>query len=245
MRCRKLAGMRWLLLAPDCSGSFDRTSTTLFYFATTMITNLFIAGTDTNVGKTVLCALLTAALDAIYWKPIQSGAAEGTDREAVCRWAEVPKERTLEECYCFDPPVSPHLAALQAGVRIELDRIQLPEPARGMRVIAEGAGGILTPLNETETILDLALRLRFPVIVAARTTLGAINHTLLTLRALRAARKETLGVVMLGPEDAENRLAIERYGNVPVIGHVPWLQSINRKSLIEVFRSNFEKSYFA
>jgi len=209
-----------------------------------MKTHLFITGTDTNAGKTVLSALLTAALDAIYWKPIQSGAAEGTDRKAVCRWAEVPTERTLEECYRFGPPVSPHLAAHWAGVRIELDRICLPEQACSARVIAEGAGGLLTPLNETETILDLALHLQFPVIVAARTTLGTINHTLLTLRTLCAAGARPLGVVMLGPEDAENRRAIEHYGRVPVIGHVPWLQAINRRTLTEVFESSFEKSYF-
>ncbi|HLI30829.1 MAG TPA: dethiobiotin synthase [Terriglobia bacterium] len=209
-----------------------------------MKTNLFITGTDTSVGKTVLCALLTAALDATYWKPVQSGAVEGTDRDAVCRWAEVPREKTLEECYCFDPGVSPHLAARQAGVRIDLHRIQLPALDRGGRVIAEGAGGILTPLNETETMLDLAVRLQFPVIVAAKTALGTINHTLLTLRALRAAGKEALGVVMLGPENLENRLAIERYGKIPVIGYVPWLPSINRNRLVEVFQSNFEKSYF-
>ncbi len=209
-----------------------------------MKNHLFITGTDTNAGKTVLSALLSAALDAIYWKPVQTGIIEGTDREAVRRWAEIPKEKTLEECYRFDPPVSPHLAAREAGVQIELGRIQLPESARGMRVIAEGAGGILAPLNETETMLDLALHLQFPVIVAARTTLGTINHTLLTLRALRAAGNEPLGVVMLGPDNTENLRAVEQFGKVPVIGRVPWLQALNRKTLIEVFESSFEKSYF-
>lgn len=209
-----------------------------------MKTHFFITGTDTNVGKTVLSALLTAALDAIYWKSIQTGASEGTDREAVCRWAEIPKGKTLEECYCFNPAVSPHLAARNAGVRIDLGRIQLPQLAQGARVVAEGAGGLLTPLNETDTMLDLALHLGFPVIVAARTTLGTINHTLLTLRALRAAGKEPLGVVMLGPENAENRRAVEDYGKIPVIGHVPWLQAINRGTLIEIFESSFNKSHF-
>ncbi|MGH9356590.1 MAG: dethiobiotin synthase, partial [Terriglobia bacterium] len=147
-----------------------------------MKTNLFITGTDTNVGKTMVSALLTAALDAIYWKPIQTGTSDGTDRESVCRWAEVAKERTLEECYRFEPAVSPHLAAREAGERIDLGRIKLPDVPRGARVITEGAGGLLTPVNETDTMLELALWLNFPVIVAARTALGTINHTLLTLR---------------------------------------------------------------
>lgn len=184
----------------------------------------FITGTDTHVGKTVLSALLVAALDSIYWKPVQSGAQEGSDRRAVMEWAEVSEERTLPECYCFDPPVSPHLAARMCGARIELGRIHLPDGVEGRHVIAEGAGGVLTPLNETETILDLIRLLNFPVIVAARTTLGTINHTLLTVRALRDGGADVRGVVMAGEENIENRRAIEGYGKVPVVGRVPWLR---------------------
>lgn len=206
--------------------------------------HLFITGTDTNVGKTVLAALLTAALDAIYWKPVQSGAVEGTDREAVKRWAEVSEEETLPECYCFDPPVSPHLAARLVGARIELDRIRLPVAARGARVIVEGAGGLLVPLNDEKTMVDLVAQLGFPAVVVARASLGTINHTLLTVSALRAAGQEPLGVVMLGHENLENRKAIEWYGRVPVIGHVPWLPSINRNALVKVFEKSFERSYF-
>lgn len=207
--------------------------------------NLFITGTDTNVGKTVLSALLTAALDAIYWKPVQSGACEGTDRRSVMKWAEIPEERTIPECYCFDPPVSPHLAAREADIHIELHRIELPGRPLQRRVIAEGAGGVLVPLNESETMLHLIGRLGFPVVVASRSTLGTINHTLLTLQALRGAGAQTLGVVMLGPENIENRRAVEHYGAVPVLGHIPVLEAINRRALIGTFESRFEKSAFA
>lgn len=205
---------------------------------------LFVTGTDTNVGKTVLSALLTAALDAIYWKPIQSGAREGTDRQAVMRMAGIPEHRTRSECYCFDPPVSPHLAAREAAVKIDLGRIQCPQDANDRLLIAEGAGGVLTPLNESETILDLIGQLGLPVVVAARTSLGTINHTLLTLAALRQADVNMRGVVVLGEENLENRRAIEHYGHIPVIGHVPWLGSIDRKALVEVFETRFEKGYF-
>lgn len=206
--------------------------------------NFFVTGTDTNAGKTVLSALLTAALDGIYWKPVQSGAREGTDRHSVMRWAEIPEDRTLPECYSFDPPVSPHLAAREAGVTIDLQRIHPPVSQGRQPVIAEGAGGVLAPLNDRETILDLIRHLGFPVVVASRTTLGTINHTLLTVGALRNARAEVLGVVMLGPENIENRRAIEWYGKIPVIGHVPMLQEIRRQALLEAFDSHFDKTYF-
>jgi dethiobiotin synthetase len=205
--------------------------------------DFFITGTDTNVGKTVLCALLVSALDGIYWKPVQSGACEGTDRRSVMEWAELKEERALPECYCFDPPVSPHLAARMSNAQIELSQIHAPHDPHNP-IIAEGAGGILTPLNDRKTMLDLVRQLSFPVIVASRTSLGTINHTLLTLRALREAGVPLLGVVMIGEENHENRRAIEWYGKVRVIGHVPWLQTICRDALLKVFESSFDKSVF-
>jgi dethiobiotin synthetase len=209
-----------------------------------MPTKFFVTGTDTNVGKTVLSALLVSALDGVYWKPVQSGACEGTDRCSVAEWAELKEGRALSECYCFDPPVSPHLAARMSGVEIDLGRIHLPDSVDSSPIIAEGAGGILTPLNDRQTILDLVRQLNFPVIVASRTSLGTINHTLLTLLALREAKVPLLGVVMIGEENYENRRAIEWYGKIRVIGHVPWLPVICRESLLRVFDSSFDKNYF-
>lgn len=196
------------------------------------------------MGKTVLSALLVAALDGIYWKPVQSGARDGTDRQAVIGWAELPEERTLPESYCFDPAVSPHLAASLCGARIELDRIQISQRPKSRPIIAEGAGGIMVPLNETDTILDLIHKLNFPAIVASRTSLGTINHTLLTVQAIRQAGAPLLGVVMIGEENVENRRAIEWYGKVRVIGHVPVLPSICRSALVKVFDCSFDKSCF-
>ncbi len=206
--------------------------------------NYFVTGTDTGVGKTVVAALLVAALDGIYWKPVQSGASEGTDRQAVLKWTELPEDRACPECYCFDEPVSPHLAARMAGARIELEKIHPPVSVDGRRVIAEGAGGVLVPLNEEQMILDVILRLNFPVVVVTRTTLGTINHTLLTLRALQSARVAVRGVVMVGDENIENRRAVERYGQVPVVGRVPLLPEIRREALLLAFDAFFEKSCF-
>lgn len=208
-----------------------------------MSAEFFITGTDTNVGKTVLSALLVAALDAVYWKPIQTGAVEGTDRDTVMRLAEIPAAQAAPEGYIFDPPVSPHLAAEAAGVAIRLDTLRKPAAAPRPLVI-EGAGGILVPINDTELMLDLARRLGAPVIVASRTALGTINHTLLTMRALRSANVPVVGVVMIGPRNRDNERSIERYGEVAVIGRIPWIDALHRAALLAAFDSGFDRQYF-
>ncbi len=205
----------------------------------------FVTGTDTNVGKTVLSALLVAALDAVYWKPIQTGVTEGTDRETVIRLAEILRSQTREECFRFDPPVSPHLAAEWAGVRIDLGTIRKPPIEPGTQLVTEGAGGVLVPINESELMIDLMRRLCLPVLVAARSTLGTINHTLLTLAELGREHVPVSGVVLIGPENADNRAAIERYGSRPVVGEIPQLDEINRATLREVFRTKFDSRVFA
>ena len=209
----------------------------------------FVTGTDTGIGKTVLSALLVAALDGVYWKPVQTGVMEGTDRESVRVWAGVSEEQLFPERYQFDPPVSPHLAARLAGVRISLDTIEFPalatDPSRlDSTWIVEGAGGAMVPLNERDLMVDLMRHLGLPVVVAARTALGTINHTLLTLSALRAGGLTVRGVVMIGAENIENRCAIEKYGSASVIGHIPILERIDRAALLDVFAGRFDRAAF-
>lgn len=201
----------------------------------------FITGTDTGVGKTVASALLCAALDAIYWKPIQTGTRDGTDRAAVMKLAQLARSRTHPETYRFAPPVSPHLAARRAGVRIDLSRIQMPALGPEENLIVEGAGGVLVPINETQLMADLMSHLKLPVILVARTSLGTINHTLLSLAALRAASLEIRGVILCGKPNDENRKAIERYGQVRVAGGITPLSTLNRSALLRVFRKNFDR----
>ncbi len=176
--------------------------------------DIFVTGTDTNVGKTVLSALLVAALDAAYWKPVQTGTDEGADRDSVRRWTQASEDRLPSERFRFNPPVSPHLASRQAGIPILLEQLALPDVPAGRKLIVEGAGGVMVPLNDRELMRDLMRQIGFPVMVAARTSLGTINHTLLTLAALREAKVAICGVVLIGDEDIENRRAIEHYGNV-------------------------------
>ncbi|HTZ99605.1 MAG TPA: dethiobiotin synthase [Candidatus Aquilonibacter sp.] len=210
-----------------------------------MPSRFFVTGTDTGVGKTVVSALLCAALNAIYWKPIQTGTREGADRPTVMRLAGLPRARTAPEVYRFAPPVSPHLAARRAGVRIDLRKIALPEIAAGENLIAEGAGGPLVPINDTQLTTDLMRHLGLPVLLVARTTLGTINHTLLSLAALRAAGLDMRGVIMAGEPNRDNREAIEHYGEIDVIGVVPRLARINRRALLRAFREHFDAGVFA
>jgi dethiobiotin synthase len=204
--------------------------------------DLFVTGTDTGVGKTLLSALLVAALDRKYWKPIQTGACEGADRETVMKWAGVDRDHSYPESYIFDPPVSPHLAAQQSGITIELSRLRRPDTTDAL--VIEGAGGVYAPINDGVFMLDLIRELRAPVLVASRTALGTINHTLLTLAALRSAGLDVRGVVMIGKENLDNTRAVERFGGVPVVGAIPWLESVDRWTLCKVFEKDFDRYAF-
>lgn len=203
-----------------------------------------ITGTDTGVGKTVVSALLCAALEAIYWKPIQTGAREGTDRNTVMRLARLPRSRTIPETYRFAPPVSPHLAAERAGVQIELRKIEMPLIGSKDRLIVEGAGGVLVPINKTQLMIDLMGHLELPVLLVARTSLGTINHTLLSLRALRSASLNVRGVILVGKYNRDNLNAVEHYGGAQVVGFVPPLAHLIKQSLLKVFQRHFDRNVF-
>lgn len=204
----------------------------------------FVTGTDTGVGKTAVSALLCAALDAIYWKPIQTGSREGTDRSTVMRLAGLPRSRTLSESYIFSPPVSPHLAARLARAHIEFRKIAPPQIAAGQTLVAEGAGGAMVPINRTQLTTDLMRHLGFPVLLVSRTTLGTINHSLLSLAALRAARLKICGVILVGKANLENRRAIEHYGGIAVIGWLPFLKTLDRRALLAAYKKHFDRKAF-
>lgn len=205
---------------------------------------IFITGTDTNVGKTLLSALLCAALPGRYWKPIQTGARETIDSEQVKSWAGLEDDRVLTGSYLLDEPVSPHLAARLAGREITLEKIKPPALDSGLPLIVEGAGGIMVPINSHQFMTDLIRHLNLPIVLAARSTLGTINHSLLSLRHLRNEGIRVLGVVLLGPQNHENKKAIEHYGGARVIGEIPMLETINRETLCEVYRRHFNKEDF-
>lgn len=192
----------------------------------------FVTGTDTDVGKTVVAAWLLAHLDAWYWKPVQAGRAPETDAETVRRLAEVGADRILPEAYVLDEPIAPHEAARRAGIAIDMAKL-VPPRAENL-LIVEGAGGLLVPLTETAYVIDLAMELHLPVILVARSTLGTINHALLSLEALRRRGLPIAGVVINGPETPHNRAAIERYGRVRVIAEIAQLETISRETLRQI-----------
>jgi dethiobiotin synthase len=207
----------------------------------------FITGTDTGIGKTVVSALLCAALDAIYWKPIQTGAGSGneTDRQTVMRLAKITEDKTILENYCFDDPVSPHLAARWSGTEIELFSMQRPLLPNAQALVIEGAGGVLVPINDREFITDLIKHLGYPAVLVSRSTLGTINHTLLAVQALKHAGISVMGVVMVGVENSDNRRAIQQFGQASVIGSVPELSRMDRDSLMDVYQNHFDQSAFS
>ncbi|MFK4764657.1 dethiobiotin synthase [Desulfobaculum sp. SPO524] len=192
---------------------------------------LFVTGTDTDAGKTVISALLTLALDAHYWKPIQSGVNTDSDTRDVRALTGLPQERFLPEAYRLTEPLSPHEAAAIDGVRIDLNAITPPALPQDAPLVVEGAGGLMVPLNDKALMLDLITRLGLPVVVVARSGLGTINHTLLTLAALRAAGAEVAGVIMNGPPHPANADAIAHFGRVPVLAQVPMLGDLSPQGL--------------
>jgi dethiobiotin synthase len=192
----------------------------------------FVTGTDTDVGKTVVSAWLLTHLDALYWKPVQAGAEPETDAVTVRRLAEISEDRILPEANVLPEAIAPHEAARRAGVAIDMAKLEAPATDR--LLVVEGAGGLLVPLTSTDYVIDLAAQLHLPVILVARSTLGTINHTLLSIEALRRRGLPLAGVVVNGPETPHNRAAIERYGEVNVIAEIPWLPELTRASLREI-----------
>lgn len=200
---------------------------------------MFVTGTDTGVGKTLVSAALVAGMDAVYWKPIQSGLEGITDTQWVREKTGLSEDHFHPEAYRLSRPLSPHAAAAIDGIRIDLDEIQIPQT--GGRLIIEGAGGIMVPLNEREFMLDLMGKLKVPVLLVARSTLGTINHTLLSLEQLRRHRIAVLGVVLNGPENDLNRRAIEQYGRIHVLAEIEPLNEINAESLKSIFKKFKER----
>ncbi|MBI2241935.1 MAG: dethiobiotin synthase [Magnetospirillum gryphiswaldense] len=178
---------------------------------------VFVTGTDTGIGKTLVSAWLAHHWRAEYWKPIQTGATEDSDSDTVAALA--PSARIHPPAHVFQAPLSPHAAARREGAVITLDGLKLPDTDGPL--VVEGAGGILVPLNDTALTVDWVETLGLPVLVVARSGLGTISHTLLTLEALKRRHVPILGVVMNGPPNADNRAAIEHFGGTRVLAEIP------------------------
>lgn len=207
-----------------------------------MTSVIVVTGTDTDVGKTVFCAGLTRFLDGAYWKPVQAGLAGETDAQAVRRLAELPTERVLPEVWRLRTPASPHLAAEIDGVEIDPQALVLPRSDRTL--VVEGAGGLLVPLTRGTLLIEVIARWGAPVVLCARTRLGTINHTLLSIEALRLRAIPLLGVAFVGDAHPENERIIGAVGKVPVLGRLPHLDPLTPPALAAAFARAFDRSSF-
>ncbi len=203
---------------------------------------IVVTGTDTGIGKTVFSAGLARLLGASYWKPVQAGLTEETDTGVVRRLGGLREDQLLPESWRLRTPASPHLAAELDGVTI------LPEdlnpPPGSAPVIIEGAGGLLVPLTRTTLQIDVFSRWGLPMILCARTTLGTINHTLLSIEALRARRIPLLGIAFIGDAHPENERSIREFGGVRILGRLPHLEPLTPESLARAFSTAFSVESF-
>ena len=204
-----------------------------------MTNRLVVCGTDTDVGKTVVSALMVQGLGAHYWKPVQCGLENGEgDRDRVQRWLGLPGERIIPEAYRLEAPVSPHWAsALEGGDPLHpgapIDPQQLKLPAHPGALVVETAGGLLVPLRLDLLQIEQLQRWQLPVLLVARSGLGTLNHTLLSLEALRQRGIPVLGVLLNGPHHANNLSTLEQLAGAPVLGCLPPLEAINKATLAE------------
>ncbi len=202
-----------------------------------MNTRIIVTGTDTGIGKTVFAAGLAGALDGVYWKPIQAGVEEETDRGTVLRLSGLSPDRILPEAYVLRTPASPHLAAELDGIVIDPDALVLPDIDRPL--VVEGAGGLMVPLNRKVTYVDLMARWHTRVVLCARTALGTINHSLLSVEALRNRGIAIAGIVFIGDENQESERIIAELGQVRHLGRLPHLEPLTAASLRAAFAAHF------
>ena len=183
----------------------------------------FVTGTDTNVGKTVVSAILCNSLKASYFKPIQSGVLDGFDSDVIRKFTS---SRIIPEVYKLTKPLSPHLAARYDNIDIDIHKIQLPQEDN---LIVEGAGGLMVPINEKSLMIDLIKQLNIPVILVARTALGTINHTLMSIQMLKNYDIKIHGIVLNGKKMVDIKESIEFYSGVKIIYELDYTQEISKK----------------
>jgi dethiobiotin synthase len=186
---------------------------------------LWVAGTDTNVGKTVVSAALVKQLRASYWKPVQTGTETDDDTDTVRRLSGMDDDKFLPNAMRFKAPLSPNQAAELEGETIAMRDIRLPD-YHG-RLVMEGAGGLLVPLNHHRTMLDLMRYYSSPVVLVARSALGTLNHTFLSLHLLREQRLPILGVVLVGEPNPMNARDIREIGKVRILAEIPFMDPID------------------
>ena len=190
---------------------------------------LIVCGTDTDVGKTVVSALLVQGLGAHYWKPVQSGDDQGGDSDWIKTLLELPDQRLIPEAYRFQNPVSPHWAAELEGRQIAPERLALPKISGPL--VVETAGGLLVPLGRDWLQIEQVAQWQLPVLLVARSGLGTLNHTLLSVEALRHRQIPLLGLVLNGPLHPDNPRTLAEISGAPVLAQLPPLDPLDASAL--------------
>ncbi|MCC7304965.1 MAG: ATP-dependent dethiobiotin synthetase BioD [Alphaproteobacteria bacterium] len=207
-----------------------------------MSNTCIITGTDTDVGKTVFAAMLMLALEAYYWKPIQCGVEDGVDTRTVQNLTKLPEEYFFPEKYIFTEPLSPHRAAEIDGAEVDVEALE--PPACGGPLLIEGAGGLMVPLTRKNLQINLFKRWNLPVILCARTGLGTINHTLLSVEALWSRKIPIHGIAFVGEDNPDTIETIAKFSGVKVLGRLPWLYDLSAENLKKAFKENFSLDDF-
>lgn len=209
-----------------------------------MSSSFIISGTDTGIGKTVASAMLVQALGYNYWKPLQSGIEEGgVDTRRVQKMTDLPDERFLPESYVFSEPLSPHRAAELDGVLVDMNKLAVA-PESENPLIIEGAGGLMVPITRDNLLINQFKKWNLPVILCARTGLGTINHTLLSLEALWARDITVQGLIFIGEPNDDNIQTIADFSGAKVLGHIPMMETLDAASLQTCFDRNFRRKDF-
>lgn len=208
-----------------------------------MTQTFIVTGTDTGIGKTVFAAALAGALGARYWKPIQSGLDDGSDSERTGALSGLPVDHILPEAYRLVTPCSPHLAAEIDGVTIDPGRLALPTVDGPL--VVEGAGGVLVPVTREILYADMFARWGKPVVLVARTALGTINHSLLSIEALRARGVQIRGIAFVGDAVEDSEATIAAIGKVKRLGRLPMLPDLTPAALARAFADAFDLADFA
>jgi len=205
-----------------------------------MTRTIIVTGTDTGIGKTVFAAALTVALRATYWKPIQSGLDGAfSDTETALR---LGVKHILPEAYRLTEPLSPHRAAELDGIEIDTTRLALPQTESAL--VIEGAGGLLVPVTRSLLFADLFARWQAPVVLVARTGLGTINHSLLSIEAMQARDIPILGIAFVGDANEDNEATISALCGVRRLGRLPRLDPLNAATLAAAFAAHFRVGDF-
>jgi len=181
-----------------------------------------IAGIDTEIGKTVVSAIVTEALQADYWKPVQSGDLHHTDTDKVKALVSNPQSKFHHEAYRLETPMSPHASAAIDEVTIEADKLTLPQTSNNL--VIELAGGLMVPLTKDLLMIHMLKQWNLPVVLVSKYYLGSINHTLLSIEVLKAHNIPIKGIIFNGETNPTSKEAILHYSQLPVIGEIPWVE---------------------